>query len=92
MIEATLIFKDGIQTHLTFNVHFEDLPNEIDTKSKMGFIEFNEFSGRIPAYMHILGRMLKREAKKFWEEAEKSGKEVPEKEDEPRKERNEEKN
>jgi len=38
MIEATIIFKDGNQTHLTLNVTFEDVEEEVKRKSKIGFV------------------------------------------------------
>ncbi|KKL08164.1 hypothetical protein LCGC14_2578630 [marine sediment metagenome] len=71
MIEAIIIFKDGIQTHLTLNVTFEDVGDEIETKSKINFAEFNEFNNRIPSYINVLGKLLKKEARKFWKEMDK---------------------
>ncbi|KKK43486.1 hypothetical protein LCGC14_1269700 [marine sediment metagenome] len=68
MIEAIVIFKDGVQNLLTLNVTFEDDEKEIETFSKIGFIKFNTFNERIPSYMHILGRMLKKRAEVFWDE------------------------
>ena len=47
---------------------FEDEEKEIETISKIGFIEFDTLNERIPLYMHILGRMLKRRAESFWDE------------------------
>lgn len=76
MIEATIIFKDGIQLHLSLAVSFEDVDGEIETNSKMGFIEFNEMNERIPSYMHILGRMLKKRAEVFWSADKNNGKEI----------------
>lgn len=76
MIEATVIFKDGVQTHLTVNVTFEDAEKEVETLSKLGFIEFNTFNERIPSYMHILGRMLKKRAEIFWDEEKCENKEI----------------
>ncbi len=66
MIEAIVIFKDGIQLHLNLAVSFEDVDGEIETNSKIGFIEFIEMDERIPSYMHILGKMLKKRAEDFW--------------------------
>ena len=76
MIEATVIFKDGIQLHLSIAVSFEDINDEIETNSKIGFIQFNEMSERIPSYMYILGRILKRSAEKFWSADEDTEKEI----------------
>ena len=76
MIEVTIVFKDGIQTHLTLNVTFEDLEDEVETKSKIGFISYNDFSERIPPYMNILGRLLKKQAKRLWEEMNKDDGEI----------------
>jgi len=86
MIEATIIFKDGLQTHLTINVSFEDKEDEIETDCKIGFIEFNTLDEKIPSYMHILGRLLKERAKSFWdddslEDEEKASKEKENEED-----------
>ncbi len=76
MIEATIVFKDGIQTHLTLNVMFEDVEDEIETKHKVGFVSYNDFRERIPSYMNILGRLLKKSAKRIWKEMNKSNGEV----------------
>lgn len=70
MIEATIFFKNGVQTHLILNVYFEDNGEEIETNSKIGFIEFNDLDERIPSYLHILGRLLKQSAESFWDECE----------------------
>ena len=68
MIEATIIFKDGIQTYLTLNVSFEVKRKEIEINSKVGVI--NNLDERIPSYMHILGRFLKKRVESFWNEKE----------------------
>ena len=65
MIEAIVIFKDGIQLHLSLAVSFEDVDDEIETNSKIGFIQFNEMDERIPLYMDILGKMLIKHAEEF---------------------------
>ena len=54
MIEATIVFKEGIQTHLTINVLFEDIGDEIQTNSKIGLVESNELNERIPSYLNIV--------------------------------------
>ena len=66
MIEAIVIFKDGIQLYLNLAVSFEDVDDEVETDSKIGFTQFNDMDERIPLYMHILGKMLKERAKNFW--------------------------
>ena len=76
MIEANIIFKEGINTHLTLNVIFEDIGKEIETNSKLGFIEFNQLNERIPSYMHILGKILKKRAESFWDAEENTDKEI----------------
>ncbi len=76
MIEANIIFKEGINTHLTLNATFEDIGKEIETNSKLGFIEFNEFHERIPSYMHILGKLLMNRAESFWDAEENTDKEI----------------
>ena len=65
MIEAIVIFKNGNQLHLNLAVSFEEVDGEIETNSKIGFIEFNEMDERIPSYMDILGKMLKKRAEDF---------------------------
>ncbi len=75
MIEAIVIFKDGIQPHLNLTVSFEDVDGEIETSSKIGFIQFNEVDERVPSYMHILGKMLKERAEDFWNADKDTGKE-----------------
>lgn len=76
MIEATVIFKDGIQLHLSLAVSFEDVDGEIETNSKIGFILFNEVDERVPSYMYILGKMLKERAEDFWNADKDTGREV----------------
>ena len=76
MIEANIIFKEGINTHLTLNVTFEDIGKEIETNSKLGFIEFNELNERIPSYMNILAKLLMKRAKIFWDADENTDKEI----------------
>jgi len=68
MIEAIIMFKEGIQTHLTLNVSFKNAEGGIETNSKIGFIEFNELNDRIPSYMNILGNLLREQAKILIEE------------------------
>ncbi len=77
MIEATIVFKEGIQTHLTINVSFEDIGDEIETKDKIGFIEFIDFHERIPSYLHVLGKLLKKRAVSFWEGLEEENNKCP---------------
>lgn len=52
------------------NVSFEDIGDEIETNTKMGFIEFNNLHERIPSCMNILGKLLKKRAAAFWESKE----------------------
>ena len=76
MIEANIIFKEGNNTHLILNVTFGDTGKEINTNSKIGFIEFNELDERIPSYMHILGKILKKRAEIFWDPEENTDEEI----------------
>ncbi len=54
MIEATVIFKDEIQLHLSLVVSFEDVDDEIETNSKLGFIEFNEMNEKMKTFIFTL--------------------------------------
>lgn len=76
-IEAVITFKEGVQTHLTINVEFSDCEDgQIGTRSKIGFIQFNEEHERLPSYMHVLGRYLKKYAEEFWDQEGLNDKEI----------------
>ena len=67
MHEATIVFKEGNQTHLIVNVSFEDLSEEIETNTQIDHIEGDHFDKKLYKYMHILGRILRKHAEEFYE-------------------------
>lgn len=74
-MEATIVFKEGVQTHIVFNITFTEVEHAVDTEYKLDHIEFNDTSEDILYYMIILGKTLINEAISTIEDLDKDIKE-----------------
>lgn len=70
-MEATVIFKEGIQTQAIFNITFTETENAVETKYKLDYVDSNDISDNVLYYMIILGKTLINEAISIIEELDK---------------------
>lgn len=61
-MEATVIFKEGVQTHIVFNITFTEVEHAVENEYKLDRIESNETSEDVLYYMILLGKTLINEA------------------------------